>query len=312
MQVANFLCNGNYAVSGSSKACDVVEQIAKPDFKARMTVRLAVAGAFHTDFMEAAVDKVRLYYSAMLAGARVSSVITGCVTLSSNVLDGVSLLSTVASSCAFRIKEVRNLCMVAPVKLVQTPVVVNGARGVLVCERVVRAQHDLFVDEIPHPPHHLHTHHGVPHVHERCIKSQKLCSLDFLTEIFAIQCFVTQTCNGNERLCLPRSLLTLFTRLPGKLQKSDEVFLSQMCFGSGVVGSDGRGRSLLKTCDIVTIACALRWKLSHSQSIVLISFTQRGSLKCVCQIGTLFLREHCVVFFNNELLSMFVFVFVFT
>lgn len=58
-QVANFLCNGNYAVSGSSKACDVVEQIAKPDFKARMTVRLAVAGAFHTDFMEAAVDKVR-------------------------------------------------------------------------------------------------------------------------------------------------------------------------------------------------------------------------------------------------------------
>lgn len=57
-QIANFLCNGNYAVSGSSKACDVVEQIAKPDFKARMTVRLAVAGAFHTDFMEAAVDKV--------------------------------------------------------------------------------------------------------------------------------------------------------------------------------------------------------------------------------------------------------------
>lgn len=58
-QIANFLCNGNYAVSGSSKACDVVEQIAKPDFKARMTVRLAVAGAFHTDFMAAAVDKVR-------------------------------------------------------------------------------------------------------------------------------------------------------------------------------------------------------------------------------------------------------------
>ncbi|CAB1102135.1 unnamed protein product [Ectocarpus sp. CCAP 1310/34] len=58
VQVANFLCNGNYAVSGSSKACDVVEQIAKPDFKARMTVRLAVAGAFHTDFMEAAVDKL--------------------------------------------------------------------------------------------------------------------------------------------------------------------------------------------------------------------------------------------------------------
>ncbi|KAG5192095.1 malonyl-CoA:ACP transacylase [Tribonema minus] len=56
--VANFLCNGNYAVSGASAACDVVEQIAKPDFKARMTVRLAVAGAFHTEFMSTAVDKL--------------------------------------------------------------------------------------------------------------------------------------------------------------------------------------------------------------------------------------------------------------
>jgi hypothetical protein len=42
------LCKGNYAVSGSSAACDVVAEIAKPDYKARMTVKLAVAGAFHT------------------------------------------------------------------------------------------------------------------------------------------------------------------------------------------------------------------------------------------------------------------------
>mmetsp|Transcript_17555 Transcript_17555/g.27341 ORF Transcript_17555/g.27341 Transcript_17555/m.27341 type:complete len:351 (+) Transcript_17555:153-1205(+) len=56
IQIANYLCNGNYAVSGSSKACDTVEEIAKPDFKARMTVRLAVAGAFHTDFMAPAVS----------------------------------------------------------------------------------------------------------------------------------------------------------------------------------------------------------------------------------------------------------------
>ena len=35
---------------------DVVGEIAKPDFKARMTVRLAVAGAFHTDFMAPAVS----------------------------------------------------------------------------------------------------------------------------------------------------------------------------------------------------------------------------------------------------------------
>jgi len=55
IQIANYLCNGNYAVSGSSKACDVVTEIAKPDFKARMTVKLAVAGAFHTHFMEPAV-----------------------------------------------------------------------------------------------------------------------------------------------------------------------------------------------------------------------------------------------------------------
>jgi [acyl-carrier-protein] S-malonyltransferase len=62
--IANYLCSGNYAVSGAAAACDVVEQIAKPEFKARMTVRLAVAGAFHTDFMGAAVDKVRVQRSS--------------------------------------------------------------------------------------------------------------------------------------------------------------------------------------------------------------------------------------------------------
>jgi [acyl-carrier-protein] S-malonyltransferase len=35
-----------------------VEEIAKPEFKARMTVRLAVAGAFHTDYMGPAVGKL--------------------------------------------------------------------------------------------------------------------------------------------------------------------------------------------------------------------------------------------------------------
>ena len=54
-RIANLLCNGNYAVSGHMKACDTVAEIAKPDFKARMTVKLAVAGAFHTDFMAPAV-----------------------------------------------------------------------------------------------------------------------------------------------------------------------------------------------------------------------------------------------------------------
>jgi len=53
MQIANFLCAGNYVISGwSSKACDAVCEIAKPEVKARRPVKLAVAGAFfHTDFM---------------------------------------------------------------------------------------------------------------------------------------------------------------------------------------------------------------------------------------------------------------------
>lgn len=37
-----------------------VESIAKPDFGARMTVRLAVAGAFHTSFMEPAVSSLQV------------------------------------------------------------------------------------------------------------------------------------------------------------------------------------------------------------------------------------------------------------
>jgi len=55
VEIANYLCNGNYAVSGDAAACDAVAEIAKPDFKARMTVKLAVAGAFHTEFMAPAV-----------------------------------------------------------------------------------------------------------------------------------------------------------------------------------------------------------------------------------------------------------------
>ena len=35
VQVANFLCKGNYAVSGSLKACAVVNEIAKPEYKVR-------------------------------------------------------------------------------------------------------------------------------------------------------------------------------------------------------------------------------------------------------------------------------------
>eukprot|EP00271_Cylindrocystis_brebissonii_P015775 TRINITY_DN38788_c0_g1_i1.p1 TRINITY_DN38788_c0_g1~~TRINITY_DN38788_c0_g1_i1.p1 ORF type:complete len:401 (+),score=92.51 TRINITY_DN38788_c0_g1_i1:140-1342(+) len=57
VQIANFLCPGNYAVSGGVKGCEAVEAKAK-SFKARMTVRLAVAGAFHTRFMGPAVGQL--------------------------------------------------------------------------------------------------------------------------------------------------------------------------------------------------------------------------------------------------------------
>jgi len=67
IQIANYLCDGNYAVSGSQKACDTVAEIAKPDFKARMTVKLAVAGAFHTEFMKPAVASLE----EVLAGVEI-------------------------------------------------------------------------------------------------------------------------------------------------------------------------------------------------------------------------------------------------
>nr|AQS99264.1 Acyl carrier protein s-malonyltransacylase [Gambierdiscus excentricus] len=59
VQIANFLCKGNYTVSGDKEACEKLVEIAKPEFKARMAVPLAVAGAFHTDFMAPAVDKLK-------------------------------------------------------------------------------------------------------------------------------------------------------------------------------------------------------------------------------------------------------------
>lgn len=63
VQIANFLCPGNYAVSGGVKGIEAVEAKAK-SFKARMTVRLAVAGAFHTNFMEPAVSRLEAALAA--------------------------------------------------------------------------------------------------------------------------------------------------------------------------------------------------------------------------------------------------------
>nr|QKY14966.1 malonyl coenzyme a acyl carrier protein transacylase (FABD) [Polytomella parva] len=63
IKIANFLCPGNYAVSGSIKGCEAVEKLGKK-FKARKTIRLAVAGAFHTQFMQPAVDKLKVALAA--------------------------------------------------------------------------------------------------------------------------------------------------------------------------------------------------------------------------------------------------------
>lgn len=78
VQIANYLCNGNYAVSGSVAAIDKVAEIAKPEFKARMVVKLAVAGAFHTDFMAPAAE-------ALTAGLADTPIQTPKIPVISNV-----------------------------------------------------------------------------------------------------------------------------------------------------------------------------------------------------------------------------------
>ena len=52
MQVANLLCPGNIVVSGHQAACVEMERLVQE--KGGRTIRLAVAGAFHTDLMKPA------------------------------------------------------------------------------------------------------------------------------------------------------------------------------------------------------------------------------------------------------------------
>ena len=68
IEVANLLCPGNTVVSGSTAALDRVEQLCQERGGIR-TVRLAVAGAFHTTLMKPADDTL----AAALAGAAVSA-----------------------------------------------------------------------------------------------------------------------------------------------------------------------------------------------------------------------------------------------
>jgi [acyl-carrier-protein] S-malonyltransferase len=63
VEVANLLCPGNIAVSGSKTALEEVERLA-PEYGAMKTIRLAVAGAFHTSLMKPADEAL----AAALAG----------------------------------------------------------------------------------------------------------------------------------------------------------------------------------------------------------------------------------------------------
>ena len=58
LQIANYLCPGNIVVSGSSPACERI-QVAAVEAGAMKAIPLAVAGAFHTEVMQAAVEPLQ-------------------------------------------------------------------------------------------------------------------------------------------------------------------------------------------------------------------------------------------------------------
>jgi len=52
LTIANLLCPGNIVLSGDSKLCEqVVDKGTKPPYTAKATRKIAVSGAFHSDFM---------------------------------------------------------------------------------------------------------------------------------------------------------------------------------------------------------------------------------------------------------------------
>jgi len=56
LEIANLLCPGNTVLSGSMAACDAVEKLAAE--MGSRAIRLAVAGAFHTNLMKPADEKL--------------------------------------------------------------------------------------------------------------------------------------------------------------------------------------------------------------------------------------------------------------
>ena len=63
VSIANFLCPGNLVVSGLIPAVAAVEVAAQA--AGAKTIRLAVAGAFHTDAMAPAVDRLKSHMAGM-------------------------------------------------------------------------------------------------------------------------------------------------------------------------------------------------------------------------------------------------------
>jgi [acyl-carrier-protein] S-malonyltransferase len=70
LQIANYLCPGNYAVAGHRSACERIESAAAE--AGGRTVRLAVAGAFHTPLMKPADEAMaEVFATVPLASPRV-------------------------------------------------------------------------------------------------------------------------------------------------------------------------------------------------------------------------------------------------
>jgi [acyl-carrier-protein] S-malonyltransferase len=63
LQIANYLCPGNYAVSGHRSACDRLEPLVSQ--AGGRAVRLAVAGAFHTPLMKWAEEAMAEVFAAV-------------------------------------------------------------------------------------------------------------------------------------------------------------------------------------------------------------------------------------------------------
>ncbi|PQO42806.1 ACP S-malonyltransferase [Blastopirellula marina] len=68
LQIANLLCPGNIVVSGTNDACERAAEIAEKS-GAMKVIPLAVAGAFHTEIMRPAVEKL----AAALSGVTLSA-----------------------------------------------------------------------------------------------------------------------------------------------------------------------------------------------------------------------------------------------